>query len=418
MKIQRVIGREIFDSRGMPTVQCQIYFDNNYYVQASVPAGTSKSSFEAQELRDNTNRFFGMGVLKAIENIEQVIAPNILGKEPDAIAMDNLLIELDGTPNKSRLGSNAVLAVSMALYRAEAYLHNMELFELIAHLMGIDYVRLPFPFFNLINGGRHGTNRNLQIQEFMVLPVGAQTFRSSMEVGISIFYELKNLLEMHNRPISIGIEGGFTGGFLSDEEALELLLTAIERINEKIGTNCVIALDVAASTFYNKTTKLYQYKNNFLETDQLIEYYLELIKKYPIYSIEDGLSENDWDGWKKMNKILSNKVQVVADDVFATNIEKIAQGIYDDIAVSVIIKPNQIGTITETLQAIMLCKEYNLNMIVSHRSGETDDTFIADLAVGANIAQIKAGSPCRERISKYNRLLCIEDDLLFGMLKS
>lgn len=418
MKIQKIIGREIFDSRGFPSIQCQLFFDNDFFVESSVPSGLSTGAYEAFELRDGGERLFGLGVLKAIENIEQLIGPQIIGKKPEAMQMDMQMIELDGTSDKSRLGANAMLAVSMALYRAEAFLNKMELYEFISHIMGSKYVRLPFPLFNVINGGLHANN-NLQIQEFLVVPIGARSFRSSMEIGVTVFYEIKELLEQRKKQIGLGDEGGFSTSFKSDEEAFEILFEGIERVNETLGVNCVLALDIAASRYYDSSTGLYAWNNQMLSSEQMLEYYQKIIAKYPIYSIEDGLSEQDWNGWKIMTETFANKVQIVADDIFATNVIRIAQGIYDKIANSVIIKPNQIGTITETLQAITLCKEHNLNTIISHRSGETDDTFISDLAVGTSSPQIKTGSPCSGiRMTKYNRLLSIEDELMFDFSQS
>ncbi len=417
MKIERILGREIFDSRGQPTIQCQLFLDNGYFVEGSASSGVSLSSFEAKELRDGGDRLQGKGVQKAIESIEQEIAPCIIGREPAALEMDMDIIELDGTIDKSRLGSNAMLAVSKALYRAEALMQQMELYEFIAYLMGTNYVRLPFPFFSVINGARHAGN-SLQIQEFMIVPIGARTFRSSLEVGIAAYQELKKLLEQNKKSISVGDDGGFSAGFSSDEEAFNYLNKVIEIVNKKFGTSCVIAIDVAASQYYDVETKLYSWNNKLVSSDEMIEYYNRLIDIYPIYSIEDGLSELDWSGWQTMSTFFLNKIQLVGDDIFATSVNRISRGIQDKIATSVMIKPSQVGTITETLQSIMLCKENNLNTLISGRAGDTDDAFIVDLSVGCNLTQIKAGAPCRgERISKYNRLLFIEDELMLGLSK-
>jgi enolase len=416
MKIVRIIGREVYDSRGWPTIQCELFLENGQSVLSFVPSGLSTGMYEAIELRDGGKRLCGKGVLKAIENIEQVIAPQLVGKEPQAVEMDLKMIEIDGTQNKSRLGANAMLAVSMALYRAEALIEDVKLYELIAYVMEADSVSLPFPLLNIINGGAHASN-NLQIQEFMVVPVGAPNFRSAFEVGVLVFHELGSLLKARNKSLAVGDEGGFACNFSSDTEAFDILLEAIEKVNNTHTLSCVIAIDVAASQFYNTVTKRYRWHDKQLTSDEMIDFYQDLTKKYPIYSIEDGLSEDDWASWVKMTKVLENKTQVVADDLFVTNIYRIMEGSDEHAANSVIIKPNQVGTITESLQAIKLCKSQRLNTIVSHRSGETEDTFIADLAVGSSAGQIKAGGCCRsERIAKYNRLLTIEDELALMIL--
>jgi enolase len=418
MKIKHILGREIFDSRGWPTVQCEIILENDQSVLASVPAGISTGDYEAVELRDGGKRLFGQGVLKAISNIDQIIAPVLVNHEPNAIEMDLKIIELDGTADKSRLGANAMLAVSTALYKAEALVEGLEPYELIAALMDEDTVSIPYPLINIINGGLHANN-NLQIQEFLIVPIGAPTFRSAFEMGVLVYHELKELLKSNGKSVAVGEEGGFACDFKSDYEALDFLLAAIERVSEQHPLSCVIALDMAASYFYDTETHLYKWRDKHLTSDEMIAFYQELIGKYPIYSIEDGLSQDDWQGWAAMTKALENKVQVVGDDLFATNIYRIALGVEEHAATSVIIKPNQIGTITETLQAIHFSKSYGLNTIVSHRSAETEDSFIADLAVGSSAGQIKAGSCARgERLAKYNRLLGIEDTLTLGLLDS
>ncbi len=415
MKIERIIGREIYDSAGWPTVQCEILLENGASVNASVPSGTSIGSHEAVELHDGGSRMCGKGVMKAIGNIEQIIAPVLVGHAPHALEMDLKMIELDGTPDKSKLGSNALLAVSMALFRAEALCENMQLFEFIATLMDEDTVSLPFPLLNVINGGAH-TDNNLRIQEFMLMPVGAPTFRSAFEVGVLVFHELGQILKSLDKSTALGMEGGYACNFRTEREALDLLLEAIERINKRHTLSCVIALDIAATEFYNPSTGLYQWHDRQLTTDEMIHFYEDLVTQYPIYSLEDPLSEDDWSGWISLTKSLKDKVQIVGDDLFATDIYRIAQGCEDQAATSVIIKPNQVGTITETLQAIGLCKNRGLHTIISHRSADTEDTFIADLAVGTSAGQIKAGSAARsERVAKYNRLLTIEDELTFSL---
>ncbi len=412
MHIAAIVGHEIYDSRGLPTLLCALHLDDGKVVYASVPTGLSRSKYEARELRDGDKRLWGKGVLKSIEMIEQVIAPEFVGKEPDAISMDLRMQELDGSENKSYLGANTMLAVSMALYRAQAYNEGIELFELIGYLFEAESITIPFPFFNVINGGRHAQN-NLSIQEFMIVPVSVSTFRESMETGVIIYQELKNVLTKRGYSTAVGDEGGFSPEVKSDEEALDILTEVLERVGEVEGNRCVIALDFAASQFYDKMSHTYLWQKKRLASSDMIQVYDELITSYPIYSIEDGLSEDDWEGWTAMKAALQTKVQLVADDLVATNINRIAQGIEQDCMTSVIIKPNQIGTVTEALQAIKLCKENNLNTIVSHRSGETEDTFIADIAIGSSAGQLKSGGLSRsERLAKYNRILLIEDILV------
>ncbi len=418
MKITNISGREVFDSRGWPTVQCEIALENEQSVIATVPAGLSVGSKEAKELRDGGQRLFGKGVLKAIENIDNIIAPAFIGKEPNAIDMDLKMIEMDGTVDKSVLGANAMLAVSMALYRAEALVQEVELFELIAYLMGYESVSLPFPQLNIINGGAHA-NDNLRVQEFLIVPVGAPHFRAALETGVEVFHQLKQLLEKNGKSVNVGDEGGFAPEFENEEEAFDFILEAIEQAHKKHPYTSIIGIDVAASQFYDSATNLYKWHEKLYSADDMIGLYQDYLKKYPLYSIEDGLDERDWDNWVRMTKALENKVQIVGDDLFATNIHNILKGIELHAATGVIIKPNQVGTITESLQAIKLCKSQDINTIVSHRSGETEDTFIADLAVGANAGQIKAGSCSRsERVAKYNRLLRIEDMLHMSLFEA
>lgn len=416
MKIERIVAREIFDSRGYPTIECVITLEDGYTVTSSVPSGKSCSDYEAVELRDGGDRLMGKGVLNAIDNIEQIIAPVLHGKEPDLITMDIMMIEIDGTPNKSKLGANAMLAVSIALLKAQAAIEALEPYELIAHLCGFDAISLPLPMFNMINGGLHAHN-NLRIQEFLVVPVDVPSFRIAMESAVVLYHELEALLLRDNKGVAVGDEGGFAVDFKDDIEALDYLVEAIKLCSGKTKGSFVLALDVAASQFYDVKTKKYSWGGKKLSSEQMIDFYEKLVRKYPIYSIEDGLSEHDWDGWKSMTDRLLNTVQLVGDDIFATNAERIYQGIEQGVATASIIKPNQIGTITETLQAIKLCKENGLNVIISHRSGETNDPFIADLAVGASAGHLKAGGLARgERLAKYNHLLRIEDELVLNML--
>lgn len=413
MKIKRVIGREIFDSRGLPTIECELVLDNGATVLASVPAGSSTGIHEAKELRD-PQRLLGKGVAGAVEVIEKQLAPLLLGKAPDVIDMDLKMIALDGTIDKHRLGANSILAASMAITKAQALAEDMQLYELIAHLYGSGSVSLPFPLFNMINGGVHADN-NLRIQEFMVMPTEGNSFREAMEQGVLVFQKLKELLKKSGKTIAVGDEGGFASRFESETEALDFLTTAIEAVNPKAFK---IALDVAASEFYDPATKQYNWNGTPLSSDGLIDYYSMLLLSYPIFSIEDGLAQDDWDGWIEMNKRLGGIIQLVGDDLFTTNSERIFKGIQTQAANAVLIKPNQIGTITETLQAVQLAQEHSLGVVISHRSGETEDTFIADLAVGTSAGQIKTGGCSRgERIAKYNRLLRIEDNLMLSLLE-
>ncbi len=412
MKIVSIAGHEIYDSRGWPTLLCAIQLEDGCTVYSSVPTGLSRSRHEARELRDGDKRLWGKGVLKSIETMKQIIAPEFVGHEPNAITMDFKMIEMDGSSDKSYLGANTMLAVSMALYRAQAYVEGIELFELIGYLFDAETITIPFPFFNVINGGMHAHN-NLRIQEFMIVPVGVPTFRESMEIGVVVYQELKSELIKRGYSVAVGDEGGLSPEFKSDQEALDILTSVLESIGESEGNRCVIALDFAASQFYDKLTHTYLWQKKRLTSYEMVNMYDELVATYPIYSIEDGLSEDDWQGWQVMRNQLHSKVQLVADDLVATNIECIMRAIEENCTTSIIIKPNQIGTITETLQAIKLCKENNLNTIISHRSGETEDSFIADIAIGASAGQIKSGGPCRsERLAKYNRILLIEDMLL------
>lgn len=415
MKISNIIGREIYDSRGLPTIECDLILDNEVVITASVPSGTSKSSFEVAELRDGGKRVMGQGVLKAIENLETIIAPALVGKEPDIVSMDLKMIEMDGTENKSNIGANAMLAASMAVCRAQALVHEMELYEFIAMVCDFEAVTLPFPMFNMINGGSHANN-DLRIQEFMVIPIGAQSFRGSIEAGVTIYQHLKELLIEQDKSTAVGLEGGFAPDLEDDQEALDLLMEAVDRSGIDSG-DVVFALDVAATQFYNKTKKKYDWKGQWVTSQELIAIYKDIAQHYPIYSIEDGLADTDLKGWKELMDTLGEKIQLIGDDLFATHAEHIVTGIENNLAHGVIIKPNQVGTVTETLQAVKLCKANDVAIIVSHRSGETEDSFIADLAVGVSSGQIKAGGCSRgERMAKYNHLLRIEDELTRNLL--
>lgn len=417
MKITAVTGREIFDSRGYPTLECELTLEDGQSVRASVPSGISRSSYEAIELRDNEERLLGRGVSKAIEKLETIIASEIiLGKEPSLVEMDLKMIELDGTSDKHVLGTNTMIAASIAIAKAQAISSEQKLYELIATLCGLEQVSLPYPMCNIINGGLHADN-NLQIQEIMIVPIGFSTFREAFEETIEIYYQLKNILKQKGKAILIGDEGGLASNFDDDTEALDLLVKAIESSTIAKEGNFVIALDVAASHFYDKQTKTYHWHDKEFDSNDMIKMYKKLSETYPIYSIEDGLSEDDWDGWKDMMKQLGSKLQIVGDDIFATDPSRISEGIEQKIANTAIIKPNQIGTLTETLQSIILCKDYDLNTIVSHRSGETEDTCIVDLAIGTSTGQMKLGGCSRgERIAKYNHMLRIEDALHLALL--
>ncbi len=410
MKLTKIQAREIFDSRGFPTIACEIVLDEEIRVCASVPAGASRGLHEAAEVRDGGDRLMGMGVNQAIENIHEIIAPALIGKEPNVVQMDATLVDLDNTDDKSKLGANAMLAVSLAVCKAHAAVESLEVYELIAFLCGFETVALPCPMFNVINGGIHADNL-LQTQEIIIIPFGEPSFRDAMETGVTIFHQLKHILKERGKLTNIGDEGGFAPDIEDEHEALDFIMVAIEQAAPS--KNVMIGLDIAASQFYNIETQTYFWHGKKVKADKLIAWYDKLIESYPVYSIEDGLSETDWENWELMNKELGSKVRLVGDDIFVTNPGRIWQGIERDVANTALIKPNQIGTVTETLQVVKLCDEYAWDVIVSHRSGETNDIFIADLAVGVSAGHIKAGGCSRgERIAKYNRLLKIEDCLL------
>ena len=416
MKITKVLAREIFDSRACPTIECELILDNRFSVKASVPSGKSRSMYEAYELRDGEERLGGLGVKKSVALIEQSIAPLLLDKEPQPLEMDLAMIELDGTTTKSHLGANTMLAVSMALYKAQAFAEDLKLFELLAFIYGAETVALPFPMFNLINGGVHADNK-LAIQEFMVIPVGAPTFRESFEMAIAIHHELGKVFAKYNKIVLQGDEGGYAPLYTGEREALDMLMEALYRVSPSYPHKTIIALDAAASQWYNAEKQAYFVHGSYKSSDDLISWYKELVADYPIYGLEDGLDQNDIQGWHKLAQAFENKIQIIGDDIFATNPHRIAKGIEQHIADTIIIKPNQIGTITETLQALTICKKSGLNAVVSHRSGETEETFIADLAVGASASQIKAGGCLHaENLAKYARLAAIEDTLALDFI--
>ena len=405
--ITNVFGREIIDSRGIPTVEVEITLNNSIVELASVPSGASTGSFEAHELRDkDKKRFFSKGVLNSINFINSEIRETIMGIDVrEQKTIDNILIELDGTKNKSRLGANSMLAVSLATARAAAKFLNVPLFSYIG---GINN-SLPTPMMNIVNGGCHANNK-LDFQEFMIIPCGFETFKEALRAGCEIFNSLKKLLIKDNYSISVGDEGGFAPDFKSNQECLDYIINAIEISSYKPGEDVFIALDIASSEFFEKEKYILKGESKSLTTNQLIDYYQKLISKYPIISIEDGLHEDDWTGWAELSKKIGNKCQLVGDDLFVTSVERLKKGINNSCGNSILVKLNQIGTLSETIDTVTLAKKNNFSTIISHRSGETEDTFISDLSVGIDAGQIKTGSLSRsERVAKYNQLIRIED---------
>ena len=407
MLIKDIHAREILDSRGNPTVEVDMTLDNGITKTASVPSGASTGSREALELRDkDQNRYEGKGVLKAVSNVNNIIRPALIGKKCDQLFVDNLLISLDGTENKSNLGANATLAVSLACLKCLAEANNKELYEYVSNRS----VSVPIPMINIINGGAHAVN-NIDIQEFMIMPV-MKTIKERIRAASEVFHALKKLLSINNYAVGVGDEGGFAPNLENNQMALDFIMEAIKKAGYKPGVDIFIALDIAASELYNKDTKTYKLDNKELTTVELMKYYIELINNYPILSIEDPFYENDFDALAKFTKLVNNRIMVVGDDYFVTNEKYLQKGIEMKAGNAILLKANQIGTITEMTKTIMLAKKNNYKTIISHRSGETEDTFIADLAVGMAIPFIKTGSMCRgERIAKYNRLLRIEEKL-------
>ena len=407
--ITDVHAREIIDSRGNPTVEVEVFLSSGVSGSAAVPSGASTGTREALELRDGGKRFHGKGVTNAVRNVLRGIAPQLRGIDScDQTYIDNLMIEIDGTKNKSRLGANAILGVSLAVCKASAEEAGMPLYRYIG---GCNAKELPVPMMNILNGGAHADN-NLDIQEFMIMPAGFNDFASALRAGVEVFHNLKSILKKKGLNTSVGDEGGFAPDLKGNEEAIMLIMDAIKMSGYKPGKDIYIALDVAASEFEDPSGKGYNFEGRNVSSDRMVSYYENLIDKYPILSIEDGLSENDWAGWKILTKKLGKKVQLVGDDVFVTNTEILKKGIKDGIANSILIKLNQIGTLTETLDAIEMAKRAGYTAVVSHRSGETEDTTIADLTVACNTGFIKTGSLARsERVAKYNRLLRIEEEL-------
>ena len=416
-KISKISARQVLDSRGNPTIYAIVKTSNGNYGYSCVPSGASTGSKEALEMRDDdANKFNGKGVLKAINNIHNEITPTILGMEiSDINLIDSKMIELDGTEFKSRLGANSILAVSMACTRAGAASSGIELFRFIRNLYDPKKTefKLPNPMFNVLNGGSHAFN-STDFQEYMVVPTGIDNFENSISAGFEIYNKLKNILENKNLPTTLGDEGGFAPSGLSNEDPLILLSKAVSETGLSLGKDIKFALDVAASEFYDDSTGTYELKseNKNVSPDELIKIYKNLSKDYPIYSIEDGLSEDDWNGWKKLTSNIGNNIQLVGDDLYVTQKKFLTRGIDEKAGNSILIKLNQVGTVSETIENIKLAQNNNFETIISHRSGETEDTFIADLAVGTDSTQIKTGAPARgERVNKYNRLLLISDEI-------
>ena len=408
--IVEIYAREVLDSRGNPTIEVEVTTENGTVGSAIVPSGASTGVHEAVELRDgDKTRYLGKGTLNAVNNVNDVIAEELIGFDVfDQVGIDRALIQIDGTNNKSKLGANAILGVSMAVARAAAIESDTPLYEYIG---GVNAKTLPVPMMNILNGGEHADN-NVDIQEFMVMPAGACSFKESLRMGTEIFHNLKSVLKSKGYNTAVGDEGGFAPNLNSNEEALKTIMEAIEKAGYKAGKDIFLALDVASSEMYENGKYNFKGEGKTYSSEELVNYYCELVEKYPIISIEDGLSEDDWDGWKLLTEKIGNKIQLVGDDLFVTNYSRLNTGIEKGIANSILIKLNQIGTITETLDAIELAKTHGYTCVISHRSGETEDTTIADLAVAVNAGQIKTGSASRtDRICKYNQLLRIEDRL-------
>lgn len=410
--IEDIIARQIFDSRGNPTVEVDVVTDSGLVGRAAVPSGASTGEFEAVELRDEEATYMGKGVSKAVEHVNDEIAGELVGYDVfNQVEIDNYMIALDGTPNKSRLGANAILGVSMAIADAAAQCLNMPLWR---YLGGVNAKVLPLPMMNIINGGSHADN-NVDLQEFMIMPVGAESFSDALRIGSEVFHNLKKVLKDKGYNTAVGDEGGFAPNLKSNEEAIEIILKAVEKAGYKPGDDVVLALDPASSEFYNGKTGLYEFRwsdGSKRDADAMVEFWSDWVSRYPIVSIEDGMYENDWDGWLKLTDAIGDRIQLVGDDLFVTNTERLARGINEGVANSILIKVNQIGTLTETLDAIEMAHKAGYTAVISHRSGETEDTTIADLAVATNAGQIKTGSMSRtDRIAKYNQLLRIEEQL-------
>ncbi|HYE83508.1 MAG TPA: phosphopyruvate hydratase [Clostridia bacterium] len=415
--ITDIFAREIMDSRGNPTVEVEIELEGGALGRAAVPSGASTGAFEAVELRDgDKSRYLGKGVLNAVNNVNEIIAPEIIGMNAlDQVAIDEALIELDGTPNKAKLGANAILGVSLAVAHAAAEALGLPLYQYVG---GVNAKTLPVPMMNILNGGKHADN-NVDIQEFMVMPVGAESFKEALRMCAEVFHNLKSVLKSKGYNTAVGDEGGFAPNLKSNEEALQVIVEAINKAGYKPGKEFFIALDPAATEMFEEAKakgqegKYYFWKSDFMKTkEEMVEYWADLVNRYPIISIEDGMAEEDWDGWKLMTDKLGGKIQLVGDDLFVTNTERLSKGIKLGVCNSILIKVNQIGTLTETLDAIQMANRAGYTAVISHRSGETEDVTIADLVVAVNAGQIKTGAPSRtDRVAKYNQLMRIEEGL-------
>ncbi len=407
-------AREVLDSRGNPTVEVEVVTESGVMGRAIVPSGASTGAHEALELRDgDKSRYLGKGVERAVENVNDLIAPELIGLPVDAqTEIDNIMINLDGTENKDKLGANAILGVSLAIARAAASEFGLPLYKYIG---GVNAKVLPVPMMNILNGGEHADN-NVDIQEFMILPVSAKTFKEALRFGSEIYHNLKNVLKSKGLSTGVGDEGGFAPNLKSNEEALQVIIEAIEKAGYKAGEDVYLGIDAASTEFYDANSKKYILKGEGKEftSEELVNYYKDLCNRYPLISIEDGMSEDDWEGWAMLTKELGEKVQLVGDDLFVTNTKRLRKGIEEGISNSILIKLNQIGTLTETIDAVQMAKQAGFTAVISHRSGESEDAFIADLAVALNTGQIKTGAPARtDRIAKYNELLRIEEELDF-----
>ena len=408
--IEGIIAREILDSRGNPTVEVDVYLDDGTIGRAAVPSGASTGAYEAVEMRDgDKGRFNGKGVLQAVSNVNELIAPELVNMfANDQVGIDRLMIELDGTPNKAKLGANAILAVSLAVAKAAALSLDVPLYRYIG---GTNARQLPVPMMNILNGGKHADN-NVDLQEFMCMPAGAPSFSEALRMGTEVFHSLAKVLKSKGLNTSVGDEGGFAPNLKSNEEAIQVIIEAIEKAGYTPGTDCFIALDPASTELFKDGNYVLEGEGKTLTPAQMVDFYENLVNKYPIISIEDGMAEDDWDGWKMLTQRVGNRVQTVGDDLYVTNTERLRKGIELGSSNSVLIKVNQIGTLTETLDCIEMAKRAGFSAVVSHRSGETEDTTIAHIAVATNAGQIKTGAPSRtDRVAKYNELLRIEEDL-------
>lgn len=414
MKITHLKAHQILDSRGVPTIQCELFLEDGSSYHASVPSGASCSAYEAHEKRDGGIDYGGMGVTSVVHTIEHTILSHIKGREPNFITIDSLLCEYDGTDDKSNFGANAILAVSLAAARAQASYENTPLYTLIADVCNFTSLSMPLPLCNMINGGAHA-NTGVVIQEFLVIPTQFPTFTSALEASVIFYHALQNFLRQDGYSIALGDEGGFAPQGLDVAMIFDYLMRTIDHVQDRYEGVFKLGLDMASSQFYNASNQTYRYRDMLLTATDLIDLYGKWIETYPLIYIEDGMAQSDWKGWHDLTQKMGKNVHIIGDDLFATNPERIWKGIEEDCATGAIIKPNQIGTLTEALQAVQLCREYEKIICVSHRSGETNDDFIADLAVGVSAPFIKAGAPARgERVAKYNRLMAIEEELTFA----